>query len=139
MSSLPILKVSIAEYLDTESKSLTKNEFYQGEIFAMAGASIEHNQIVRNALYTVEEHLRKGGNCQIFPSDLKVHIESNSLFTYPDLSIVCDKIETLENNKDIILNPCVIFEILSPSTQDYDRGGNFKLYREIPSLKEYIL
>jgi Uma2 family endonuclease len=137
MSISPLLKVSIEEYLEAESKSLIKNEFYKGEIFAMAGASIEHNQIVRNTLYTVEDHLRKGGDCQIFPSDLKIHIKSNSLFTYPDLSIVCGEIETLE--KDIILNPSVIFEVLSPSTQDYDRGGKFKLYRDIPSLKEYIL
>lgn len=139
MSAAPILKYSIVEYLAAEEKSLEKHEYYQGEIFAMAGASIEHNQIVKNVLYSTEDHLRKGGKCQIFPSDLKIHIEANSLFTYPDLSIVCGKIETLENHKDIVTNPSVIVEVLSPSTQDYDRGGKFKLYRDIPSLKEYIL
>ncbi len=139
MSAAPILKYTIEEYLATEAKSLEKHEYYQGEIFAMAGASIEHNQIVKNVIYSIEDHLRKGGKCQVFPSDLKIHIEANSLFTYPDLSIVCGKIETLENHKDIVTNPSVIVEVLSPSTQDYDRGGKFKLYRDIPSLKEYIL
>ncbi len=108
MSTPSILKYTIAEYLANEGKSLEKHEYYQGEIFAMAGASIEHNQIVKNVLYSTEDHLRKGGKCQIFPSDLKIHIEANSLFTYPDLSIVCDKIKTLENHKDIVTNPSVI-------------------------------
>jgi Uma2 family endonuclease len=139
MSAAPILKYSIAEYLENEEKSLEKHEYYQGEIFAMAGASIPHNQVVRNALYSVEDYLRKTDKCQIFPSDLKIHVEANLLFTYPDLSIVCGKIETLENHKDIVTNPAVLIEVLSPTTQDYDRGGKFKLYRDIPSLKEYIL
>jgi Uma2 family endonuclease len=139
MSAVPIIKYSIDEYLESEGNSLEKHEYYQGEIFAMAGASIEHNQIVKNVLYSTEDHLRKGGDCQIFPSDLKIHVVSNSLFTYPDLSIVCGKVETLENHKDIVTNPTVLIEVLSPTTQDYDRGGKFKLYRDIPSLKEYIL
>ncbi len=139
MSAAPILKYSIAEYLASEEKSLEKHEYYQGEIFAMAGASIEHNEIVSNTHIAIGSFLSKTGKCKIYPSDLKIHIEANSLFTYPDLSIICSKIETLENHKDIVTNPSVIVEVLSPSTQDYDRGGKFKLYRDIPSLKEYIL
>jgi Uma2 family endonuclease len=139
MSAAPILKYSIADYLESEEKSLEKHEYYQGEIFAMAGASIQHNQVVRNALYSVEDYLRKTDKCQIFPSDLKIHVEANSLFTYPDLTIVCGKIETLENHKDIVTNPAVLIEVLSATKQDYDRGGKFKLYRDIPGLKEYIL
>ncbi len=139
MGEAPILKHSIAEYLESEEKSLEKHEFYRGEIFAMAGASIQHNQIVRNALFEVETHLRKGGDCQILPSNLKIHSEVNSLFTYPDLSIICGEIETLENHNDVVTNPTILIEVLSESTQDYDRGGKFKLYRDIPSLKEYIL
>jgi Uma2 family endonuclease len=139
MSTAPVLKYSIAEYLENEEKSLEKHEFYQGEVFAMAGASIPHNQVVRNALSKIDGHIKEGGKCQIFPGDLKVHVEINSLFTYPNLSIVCGKIETLENHKDIITNPTVLIEVLSPTTHDYDRGGKFKLYRDIPSLKEYIL
>ncbi len=138
MSAAPILKYSIAEYLQNEEKSLEKHEYYQGEVFAMAGASIPHNQIVANTLIDIGSYLN-GKKCRIFPSDLKIHVKANSLFTYPDLSIVCGKVETLENHKDIVTNPTILIEVLSPTTQDYDRGGKFKLYRDIPSLKEYIL
>lgn len=139
MSSAPALKYkSIEEYLELEEKSPEKNEYYQGEIFAMAGASFAHNQIVRNALTALDNHLRNT-KCQIFPSDLKVHIEANSLFTYPDLSIICGKPEFWNNRTDTILNPSVIIEVLSPRTNDYDHGEKFMLYRNIPSLKEYIL
>ncbi len=139
MSAIPILKYSIAEYLEAEEKSVEKNEFYQGEIFAMVGASIAHNHIVRNVLVAVGNFLSKKGSCNVFPSDLRIYIEANSLFTYPDVSIICGEIETLENYKDNVTNPTVLIEVLSPSTADYDRGGKFKLYRDIPSLKEYIL
>jgi Uma2 family endonuclease len=139
MSAIPILKYSVEEYLESEEKSLEKHEFYQGEIFAMAGASVEHNQIVSNTLADINAHLKGGKKCQVFPSDLRIYIEANSLFTYPDLSIICGEIQTLENYKDNVTNPSVLIEVLSPSTADYDRGGKFKLYRDIPSLKEYIL
>jgi Uma2 family endonuclease len=139
MNTAPILKYTAEEYLALEEKSLEKHEFYQGEIFAMAGASIEHNQVVKNTLFTIEEHLRKSSKCQIFPSDLKIHSLGNSLYTYPDLSIICGEIEILENNKNVVTNPTVLIEVLSESTQDYDRGGKFKLYRDILSLKEYML
>lgn len=139
MSTAPALKYkSIEEYLELEEKSLEKNEYYQGEIFAMAGASFAHNQIVRNALTALDNFLRNT-KCQVFPSDLKVHIESNSLFTYPDLSIICGKPEFWNSRIDTILNPSVIIEVLSPATKDYDHGEKFTLYRNIPSLKEYIL
>ncbi|MCY7291092.1 MAG: Uma2 family endonuclease, partial [Ferruginibacter sp.] len=78
------MKYTEEEYLEMEEKSLEKHEFYKGEIFAMAGASISHNQITRNALTTIDEHLKKKDKCQIFPSDLKIHSLKNSLFTYPD-------------------------------------------------------
>ena len=138
MNAEPILKYTAEEYLELEETSLEKNEFYKGEIFAMAGASIPHNQIVANSLIEIGAYL-KDKKCRIFPSDLKIHAFTNSLFTYPDLSIVCGKIETLLNKKDIVTNPTVLIEVLSETTQDYDRGAKFKLYRDIESLKEYIL
>ena len=138
MNAEPILKYTAEEYLELEETSLEKNEFYKGEIFAMAGASIPHNQIVANSLIEIGNYL-KDKKCRIFPSDLKIHAFTNSLFTYPDLSIVCGKIETLLNKKDIVTNPTVLIEVLSETTQDYDRGAKFKLYRDIESLKEYIL
>lgn len=139
MNTLPVLKYTEEEYLEMEEKSLEKHEFYKGEIFAMAGASIPHNQITRNTLTAIDEFLKKTGKCQIFPSDLKIHSLGNSLYTYPDLSIICGEIETLGKNISVVTNPSVLIEVLSKSTQDYDRGGKFKLYRAIPSLKEYIL
>jgi Uma2 family endonuclease len=139
MNAQPILKYTAEEYLELEEASLEKNEFYKGEIFAMAGGSIEHNQITRNTMSLIDGYLSKEHNCQIFTSDLKIHAITNSLFTYPDLSIVCGKIETLENKRKIVTNPSVLIEVLSATTQDYDRGAKFKLYRNIESLKEYIL
>jgi Uma2 family endonuclease len=138
MGAAPLLKHSIAAYLESEKKSDIKHEFYKGEIFAMAGASIQHNQIASNAHVAIGSFI-SDKDCTIFQSDLKIHVELNSLFTYPDLSIVCGTIATLENHKDIVTNPSVLVEVLSDTTQDYDRGGKFKLYRDIPSLKEYVL
>ena len=138
MNTSPVLKYTEEEYLEMEEKSLEKHEFYKGEIFAMAGASIPHNQIVRNALISIGNYLNEK-KCQIFPSDLRIHSLGNSLYIYPDLSIICGEIETLSKNKSVVTNPTVLIEVLSKSTEDYDRGGKFKLYRDIPSLKEYIL
>jgi Uma2 family endonuclease len=136
MNASPILKYTAAEYLELEETSLEKNEFYKGEIFAMAGASISHNQIVANSLGEIWSFL-KNKKCKIFPSDLRIHSIANSLYTYPDLSIICNEIETVGKNN--VTNPTVLIEVLSATTQDYDRGAKFKLYRDIESLKEYIL
>ncbi len=139
MSAAPVLTYTMQDYLELEAKSKEKHAFYQGEIFAMAGASIAHNQVTSNAHIAIGGFLKEQGRCNIFQSDLKIHSLVNSLFTYPDLSIVCGPIETLKVHRDIVTNPSVLVEVLSPATQDYDRGGKFKLYRDIPSLKEYII
>jgi Uma2 family endonuclease len=138
MNAEPILKYTAEEYLELEETSLEKNEFYKGEIFAMAGASIPHNQIVRNTMVNIGKFL-EDKKCQIFPSDLRIHSIANSLYTYPDLSIICNEIETAGKRKNTVTNPTVLIEVLSKTTQDYDRGAKFKLYRDIESLKEYIL
>lgn len=139
MSAVPAPKfMSIEEYLLMEEDSETKHEYYNGEIFDMAGGTIPHNQIVRNTLTAVDNFLKEK-NCQVFPSDLKIHIEANTLFTYPDVSIVCGELERWNNRNDVITNPVVIIEVLSKKTQNYDRGKKFKLYRSLSSLKEYLL
>ncbi len=138
MNAAPIIKYTAEEYLELEEASLEKNEFYKGEIFAMAGASIQHNQIVMNTSVIIGGYL-SDKKCRIFPSDLRIHSITNSLFTYPDLSIICDEIETFGKRKNTVTNPTVLIEVLSESTQDYDRGAKFKLYRDIESLQEYIL
>ena len=129
---------TIAEYLEMEKAADVKHEFYQGEIFAMAGAGARHNVIASNLMGELYINL-KGKPCRPFGSDLRVHIPENMLFTYPDISIICGDITSSKEDEDTAILPIVLIEILSPSTKDYDRGGKFKLYRDIPSLKEYIL
>ena len=131
-------KFSIEEYLEIENASIEKHEYYKGEIFAMSGAKVPHNMISRNFLLALGKKLR-GKSCQPFGSDQRIHIEENTLFTYPDISIICGEIITLNNDDYNVLNPTVIIEVLSPSTKNYDRGEKFKLYRDIATLKEYIL
>src|SRR5690349_19758494 len=119
MSAIPASKyISIEDYLAAEEIALEKHEYYKGEVFAMAGAGIAHNRIVRNTSTEIDSFLRDK-DCEIFPSDLRIFIESNSLFTYPDLAIFCEPIKLYENRTDTSTNPVVIIEVLSKSTQDY--------------------
>ena len=126
------------DYLAMEEKSVEKHEYYKGEVFAMSGVKIPHTTIAMNLARDLGNHLRKKP-CKPFNSDQRIYIEKDSLFTYPDLSIVCGKTETRNNDNWNVTNPSVIIEILSPATKNYDRGDKFKLYRDLPSLKEYIL
>lgn len=133
-----ILYISEKDYLEAERLAFEKHEYYKGEIFAMSGASIPHNKIFSNSFADIGTKL-KGKKCQPFGSDLRIHIPKNTLYTYPDISIICGEIETTDDKFDTITNPSVIIEILSPSTRNYDKGEKFTLYREIDSLQEYIL
>lgn len=138
MAAITKTIISEKEYLEDERKSLHKSEYYKGEIFTMAGASKTHNKIVASIILAIGEHL-KGKSCSFFPSDLRVHNSENSLYTYPDVIVVCGEEKYLDDEFDTLLNPTVLVEVLSPATEDYDRGTKFKLYRTIPSLKNYIL
>ncbi len=126
------------EYLEFEKESQDKNEFYKGEIFLMSGASPRHNLIFTN-LFIKLGNLLKGSPCKPYGSDLRIHIPENSLFTYPDISVICGDIIPSELDADSAIQPVILVEILSPSTRNYDRGEKFKLYRDIPSLREYVL
>lgn len=130
--------VSPKQYLEMERASESKHEYFKGEVFAMSGASIQHNVIVKN-FNTVVLPFLKGKSCAMFGSDLRIHIPENTLYTYPDFSIICEKPKMIDEEKDTITNPSVIIEVLSKSTKDYDRGTKFNLYRSIKTLKEYIL
>jgi Uma2 family endonuclease len=130
--------VSPQEYLEMERISDVKHEYFKGEVFAMSGASWEHNVIVKN-INTLILPFLKGKPCDMFGSDLRIHIPENTLYTYPDLSIICGKSETTDKEKDTVIRPSVLIEVLSKSTKDYDRGTKFTLYRNITTLKEYIL
>jgi Uma2 family endonuclease len=129
-------KLTEEEYLQFEKDAEQKHEFYKGDIFAMAGASERHNIISVNLLGELHSRL-KGKPCQPFGGDLRIHIPENSLYTYPDIAVICGDI--LSADQDKVKRPVVIIEILSESTRNYDRGEKFMLYRDIPTLKEYIL
>lgn len=139
MSAVPALKyISIENYLAMEETSQSKHEYYAGEVYAMAGASVPHNRIVRNTLSTIDAFLR-GKSCEVFPSDLKINVKTKFSFVYPDLSIVCNGLQFYGGRNDVITNPSVIIEVMSLHTERYDRGKKFMLYRRLPSLKEYLL
>jgi Uma2 family endonuclease len=127
------------EYLAFEKNSEIKHEFCDGEIFAMTGASLNHNRISRNIQRELGM-LLKGSSCENLSSDMRVKIQAREQYTYPDIVIACDDI-LLEkiDGVETLLNPVVIIEILSDSTEAYDRGKKFSRYRLISSFKEYIL
>jgi Uma2 family endonuclease len=102
-------KISIEEYLEMENVSLEKHEYYKGEVFAMSGAKVPHNKITSNLMGLLGQKLKRK-KCQLFGSDMRIHIPSNTLFTYPDISIVCGEILTLNNDEYNVLNPSVIIE-----------------------------
>ena len=126
---------SLAEYYELEEREEYKSDYYKGEIFAMAGGSRNHSRIQVNLFRYFS--LPKG--CEVYSSDLKVWIEQAQHATYPDASIVCGEVEFYNDRTDTITNPIVIFEILSKSTEAYDRGKKFDSYRLFPSLREYVL
>lgn len=126
------------DYLVFERNALDKHEYYRGEIFAMSGASFKHNLIESNFRLLLGTFL-KGKKCREFGSNLRVHIPSNTLYTYPDILVLCNEPVFVDDEFDTIINPSVIIEILSPSTANYDRGSKFDLYREIETLNDYIL
>jgi Uma2 family endonuclease len=138
MSAQPKLFISEEEYLRRERLADYKSEYYQGEIFAMAGATHPHN-VITGAVITALNIALRGKGCYAVSSDMRVHIPANSLFTYPDASVICGKANLLPNAFDTLLNPRLIVEVLSDSTEEYDRNGKFRLYRSISSLREYVL
>ena len=131
-------KFTIPEYLEMEHHAADKHEYYRGEIFAMSGAKHTHNVVVRNIYFALGRKLA-GKPCQPLGSDSRIHIPANSLFTYPDISVICGEPQFLNDDQWNILNPTMIVEVLSPSTRSYDRGDKFKLYRDIPTLRDYVL
>jgi len=131
-------KWTVDEYLEMENVAIDKHEYYQGEIFDMSGTKLQHVIVTDNFKNNLFNQL-KGKPCQPYGNDLRIHIEKNTLFTYPDISVFCGEVETRNDDEMNALNPTVIVEVLSPSTKSYDRGEKFKLYRDIDTLKEYIL
>jgi Uma2 family endonuclease len=131
-------KLTEEEYLAWEDQQTEKHEYFEGEVFAMAGASMAHNVIFSNVFGEIRQFL-KGKSCMPFGSDLRVYVPQNKLYAYPDISVFCRPISEKEEKLNSFTESTILIEILSSSTKNYDRGEKFKLYRDIPSLKEYIL
>ena len=138
MASHPITKLTEEQYLAIERAAEFKSEFVNGEMFAMAGVTLQHSDLQTNIILELGPALRDR-DCRIAGSDLRVRVSATGIYAYPDVTVVCGKRLLADDHKDILLNPVVIFEILSQSTEPYDRGLKFQHYRTIESLKEYIL
>ena len=131
-------KLSRAAYFELEAASETKHEYHRGEIFDMTGASARHNLIASNLITLLNNALGET-DCFVFPGDIKVEVEPGEHYTYPDVSVVCGEVDFAAGRDDVIANPLVIVEVLSRSTEDYDRGSKFKAYRKLASLRDYLL
>jgi Uma2 family endonuclease len=127
-----------AEYLALERAADHRSEFYAGEIFAMAGASKEHSLIVGQVVRIIGNQLR-GGPCRQYPQDMRVKVDETGLYTYPDVVVACGEHRFEDNAFDTLLNPTLIIEVLSPSTEAYDRGIKFQHYKKLESLQQYVL
>lgn len=138
MASNPKQRFTPEQYLEIERKAEFKSEFLDGQIYAMAGASPEHSAITFNLSVEVGIQLR-GKACQGFSSDMKIRTSHKGLFSYPDLSVVCDEPAFHDEKRDVLINPKVIFEVLSPSTEAFDRGAKFLRHQVIDTFNDYVL
>jgi len=127
------LKITPQQYLERERRAEFKSEYFNGEVFAMAGASAAHSKIAAN--FIAGSDLAFGdGPCYPANTDLKVKVDPSGLYTYPDAIIMCEEMILEDAYGDVLMNPKILVEIISPSTERYDRGQKFKFYRQIPTL-----
>ena len=132
------MPLSPADYLAWERKQPEKHEYFRGEVIAMAGATREHNLVVGNVVTRLTLALADRP-CEAYPSATRVHVPATGLYAYPDASVVCGKVELDTTELDTLRNPSVIVEVLSPSTEAYDRGAKFEQYRTIPTFSDFVL
>ena len=138
MSAQPLPYYTMEQYAALEDEADYKSEFIAGRIYAMSGGTPKHSAIAANIIFEVSRLFRRGP-CQVFTSDLRVGIMPLDVETYPDVTIICGEPHVNPFDKNSIINPAVIFEVLSPSTEAYDRGEKWARYRRLDSLQEYIL
>lgn len=138
MSEPPRHWISIDEYLQQEELTDTKSEYFNGEVFAMAGDTAEHNLICTKLVRELDNQLEERP-CLVYGSDQQVKILETGLYTYPDLAVMCAEPQFEDAGKRGLLNPTLIIEVLSPTTEGYDRGDKFAHYRRLSSLREYVL
>jgi Uma2 family endonuclease len=134
----PLHRLTETEYLEIERAAEFKSEFFDGEMFAMAGGTLQHSLIGTNLTGEFRNRL-KSGRCVAYNAELRVKVEATGLNTYPDLSVICGQPRFVEGTNDTVLNPTVLVEVLSDSTEAYDRGKKFEHYRQITTLQEYLL
>jgi Uma2 family endonuclease len=126
------------KYLALEEKADYKSEYRNGEIVALAGASSNHNLIVGNVYMALRQALA-ADPCRVYSNDMRLYIEKGKLYTYPDVMVVCGKIDFVPGRRDTLTNPIAVVEVWSESTRDYDRGEKFGMYRKISALQEYVM
>lgn len=129
-------KLTPEEYFAWEEKQLGKHEYIDGQLYAMSGGSVNHSRIAVRLTTLLSNHLENNG-CETGNSDLRVNIAGTQNYIYPDASVTCD--ERDKTTLQYITYPCLIVEVLSPSTESYDRGGKFRMYRKNPVLQDYLL
>ena len=138
MSAQPLPKLTVEEYLEIERTSDTKHEFFAGQMYDMAGGTYEHAILVPNLIVEIGSRL-KGTNCRIASNDLLVRTAPDGLHTYPDITIICGEPNLADDQRDVLLNPILLVEVLSKSTEAHDRGTKFAEYRRIETLRDYVL
>lgn len=138
MTPQPKRYITEEEYLELELSSVVKHEYYNGEVYAMTGGTDAHNSVSGNAYASLHAQLRKRP-CKVYNSDQKIKVLATGLHTYPDVTVICGRPEFIDRPRLTLINPMVIIEVLSPSTERYDRGMKFQNYRTIPTLQDYIL
>jgi len=139
MTAQPVPQLSFEDWLAAERAATDqRSEFVAGEVFAMTGATETHNLIVANVVRELGNAL-KGRPCRVYPSDLKVRIEAENIGTYPDAMVICGDRAFYDDRRDVVTNPTLIVEVLSESSEAYDRGNKFRHYRALPSLQAYLL
>lgn len=131
-------RYTFEEYLTLEEKAEFKSEYHNGEIYAMSGGTPVHSQVAGNIGAELRSALRDK-NCISYTSDLKIRIETANRAVYPDASVFCGDLVYYEDRKDVVTNPILVIEVLSPSTADFDRKGKFILYAQLSTLQEYVL
>jgi len=137
MASLPGTPLTEEQYLRIERQAETKSEFLDGQMFAMAGGSPNHALLIGRIGTILDRQLSPG--CRMFSADMRIKVASAGLYTYADCSVQCGEPKFSGDAQDALLNPLLIVEVLSPSTEGYDRGKKFEFYRTIESFREYLL
>jgi Uma2 family endonuclease len=137
MATLPDSPLTEEQYLQIEREAETKSEFHDGRMFGMSGGSPNHALLSGAILALLFRQMPPG--CRVFSPDLRIKVAPAGLYTYPDCSVICGDLEFSGDQNDVVTNPLLIVEVLSPSTEDYDRGKKFEMYRTIESFREYLI